>query len=139
MTVSVMRIMDVRTVLQLLGANPHIASVPFTTVLTFCDLTRWLHAEIAFSQPSYVETPLNILPHDIHHFLVAALTLDDQVCRLLWTLLQRYIWTTISDVSDLEDRNGALVNLFLQHGVPYCISTSIPFISFGGIVNRTGN
>ncbi|KAI1785056.1 hypothetical protein LXA43DRAFT_1100746 [Ganoderma leucocontextum] len=113
--------MDVRTVLDLLAGNPHVATLPFRTVLTFCDLTRWLRDEIAVLQPSYVETPPLALPINLHNFLVAALAIQDQDCRLLWTLLRRYIWTTLSHASEIEDRNGFLIDLFLRHGGPYGI------------------
>lgn len=118
--------MNLTELVSVLLVNPVIASaLNYNSLVKYTDLIRCLKPTLCLLQNSYQTGPPEQLPTNIHEFLKVCITLDDDIARLAWRVLRNLAWDQDSDPQFVREAGIKYLQLFLEHGLPRGISTSV--------------
>ncbi|KAJ7577697.1 hypothetical protein C8J56DRAFT_1007158 [Mycena floridula] len=115
---------DIFAVTQLLYDQlPLQVSFGLSNIIKFIELIHILKPTISLSQKSHISSPPSHLTVNVHEFLVLALDIPDEICKLAWKTFRDMAWSfTPSAEVDLSIRTKHIL-LFLKHGLGQNIGT----------------
>ena len=113
------------TILSFLAAiehHPIIASLPFSTLLTFFRCAQRLKDDIVQPQPHSisVDTAPDVLPPSITHFFASFLGVPTEAVALLWPVVGNIVWSLPLP----EEADALEEDAFRRFGHPQGISKS---------------